>query len=336
MVSIAWGPGGCRMCCPAAHACASHACMPHCRLRTVQAFACNPPAAACEGNSSTPTAAPLMLRPWLLYRRWESNGYFKPDPEAAGEPYVISMPPPNVTGKLHMGHAMFATLQVRGGCSGCGALSCSDIEGQRGCCRASREWEAQPHPRLHCSWGTVALPALQPRTSPAEPAVSAVPRRTSWHGTSACVAAPRCGCPVPTTPASPRRWGQGANRNSVPQLLGLCIAGLVQECAGAGQSAVQSHAGARTADNLRCCHPTILPVRCRWWWRNSWRRRGGTGERWGGRPLRQRCGWEGEGGQHCMGRVAAQGFFQSVCSDVFSRSLACHQTLPASLKANAI
>jgi hypothetical protein len=46
--------------------------------------------------------------------RWESNGYFKPDESAAGEPYVISMPPPNVTGKLHMGHAMFVTLQVSG------------------------------------------------------------------------------------------------------------------------------------------------------------------------------------------------------------------------------
>lgn len=47
--------------------------------------------------------------------RWESSGYFKPDESAQGEPYVISMPPPNVTGKLHMGHAMFATLQVRAG-----------------------------------------------------------------------------------------------------------------------------------------------------------------------------------------------------------------------------
>lgn len=51
-------------------------------------------------------------------RRWESSGYFKPDEAAAGEPYVISMPPPNVTGKLHMGHAMFATLQVRAGRAG--------------------------------------------------------------------------------------------------------------------------------------------------------------------------------------------------------------------------
>lgn len=54
----------------------------------------------------------LPLLPLLLACRWESNGYFKPDAAAAGQPYVLSMPPPNVTGKLHMGHAMFATLQV--------------------------------------------------------------------------------------------------------------------------------------------------------------------------------------------------------------------------------
>ncbi|KAL4451165.1 hypothetical protein ABPG77_009237 [Micractinium sp. CCAP 211/92] len=46
-----------------------------------------------------------------LYQWWESSGYFKPDESAPGQPYVISMPPPNVTGKLHMGHAMFASLQ---------------------------------------------------------------------------------------------------------------------------------------------------------------------------------------------------------------------------------
>lgn len=43
----------------------------------------------------------------VLYDWWESQGYFKPEiapPEA--EPFVISMPPPNVTGELHMGHAL--------------------------------------------------------------------------------------------------------------------------------------------------------------------------------------------------------------------------------------
>ncbi len=47
-----------------------------------------------------------------LYEFWEKNGWFKP--EAAppnAEPYVISMPPPNVTGALHMGHALFAALE---------------------------------------------------------------------------------------------------------------------------------------------------------------------------------------------------------------------------------
>jgi hypothetical protein len=41
--------------------------------------------------------------------RWEESGYFKPAGD--GEPFVIAMPPPNVTGALHMGHAMFVTLQ---------------------------------------------------------------------------------------------------------------------------------------------------------------------------------------------------------------------------------
>jgi valyl-tRNA synthetase len=46
------------------------------------------------------------------YRFWEERGYFKPRPEAAGRPtFVISMPPPNVTGALHLGHAITATLE---------------------------------------------------------------------------------------------------------------------------------------------------------------------------------------------------------------------------------
>lgn len=47
-----------------------------------------------------------------LYAWWEAQGWFKP--EAAGpdaEPFVISIPPPNVTGVLHQGHAMGAALQ---------------------------------------------------------------------------------------------------------------------------------------------------------------------------------------------------------------------------------
>jgi valyl-tRNA synthetase len=45
-----------------------------------------------------------------IYKRWEESGYFNPDklPERNqnGEPYCISMPPPNVTGVLHLGHAL--------------------------------------------------------------------------------------------------------------------------------------------------------------------------------------------------------------------------------------
>ncbi|NJN96555.1 MAG: valine--tRNA ligase [Anaerolineales bacterium] len=47
-----------------------------------------------------------------IYDWWESKGYFKP--EIAGpkaEPFVISMPPPNVTGALHLGHAITASIE---------------------------------------------------------------------------------------------------------------------------------------------------------------------------------------------------------------------------------
>ena len=47
--------------------------------------------------------------PW--YDRWESSGAFSSDPDSAETPYTIMMPPPNVTGSLHMGHALTFTLQ---------------------------------------------------------------------------------------------------------------------------------------------------------------------------------------------------------------------------------
>ena len=53
-----------------------------------------------------------------LYKMWEEKGYFKPanDPSAPGfdptkKPFVISIPPPNVTGELHLGHAMFVSME---------------------------------------------------------------------------------------------------------------------------------------------------------------------------------------------------------------------------------
>ena len=46
-----------------------------------------------------------------LYKEWEEKGYFKPSMDKTREPYCIMMPPPNVTGKLHMGHALDAAIQ---------------------------------------------------------------------------------------------------------------------------------------------------------------------------------------------------------------------------------
>ena len=53
-----------------------------------------------------------------VYEMWEHGGYFRPtnDPTAPGfdpgvKPFVISIPPPNVTGELHLGHAMFVSME---------------------------------------------------------------------------------------------------------------------------------------------------------------------------------------------------------------------------------
>ena len=45
------------------------------------------------------------------YALWESSGYFKPEEGSDKPPFCIVIPPPNVTGSLHMGHALNATLQ---------------------------------------------------------------------------------------------------------------------------------------------------------------------------------------------------------------------------------
>jgi valyl-tRNA synthetase len=53
-----------------------------------------------------------------IYKMWEEGGYFKPhnDPNEPNfdpnvKPFVISIPPPNVTGELHLGHAMFVSME---------------------------------------------------------------------------------------------------------------------------------------------------------------------------------------------------------------------------------
>ena len=62
-----------------------------------------------------PTALPDRYDPrqaedtW--YRVWEERGYFRADPFSKAKPYCIVIPPPNVTGSLHIGHALNNTLQ---------------------------------------------------------------------------------------------------------------------------------------------------------------------------------------------------------------------------------
>jgi valyl-tRNA synthetase len=46
-----------------------------------------------------------------LYAMWNESGYFRPRQVGEGRPFVISMPPPNVTGELHLGHAMFVAME---------------------------------------------------------------------------------------------------------------------------------------------------------------------------------------------------------------------------------
>ncbi|QBD80897.1 valine--tRNA ligase [Ktedonosporobacter rubrisoli] len=69
-----------------------------------------------EKAQAVPTASlPKTYEPQAVegkwYRFWEEGGYFKPRPNPSRKPFVISMPPPNVTGALHLGHAITATVE---------------------------------------------------------------------------------------------------------------------------------------------------------------------------------------------------------------------------------
>ncbi|HEV2161671.1 MAG TPA: valine--tRNA ligase [Stellaceae bacterium] len=56
------------------------------------------------------TFNPGAIEP-VIYTAWEKSGAFACDPKSAKRPFCIAMPPPNVTGSLHMGHALNHTLQ---------------------------------------------------------------------------------------------------------------------------------------------------------------------------------------------------------------------------------
>ena len=55
--------------------------------------------------------APAAVEPELI-RRWLESGLFHPEPAGeAEENYSIAIPPPNITGALHMGHALNGSIQ---------------------------------------------------------------------------------------------------------------------------------------------------------------------------------------------------------------------------------
>jgi valyl-tRNA synthetase len=66
------------------------------------------------GEESRATALPSQFAPaeveGALYDRWVEKGYFSADPASDRPPYAVVIPPPNVTGSLHLGHAFEHTL----------------------------------------------------------------------------------------------------------------------------------------------------------------------------------------------------------------------------------
>ena len=46
---------------------------------------------------------------WYAY--WAEHGFFEADPDPQKKPFAVMMPPPNVTGRLHIGHALQDTIQ---------------------------------------------------------------------------------------------------------------------------------------------------------------------------------------------------------------------------------
>ena len=46
-----------------------------------------------------------------IYEFWQKGGYFHTKIDRSKKPYTIVMPPPNITGQLHMGHALDNTMQ---------------------------------------------------------------------------------------------------------------------------------------------------------------------------------------------------------------------------------
>lgn len=68
-----------------------------------------------QDSASTTPELPTRYEPHTTesrwYPHWEQHGYFRADVNATGDPYCIVIPPPNITGILHIGHALNSTIQ---------------------------------------------------------------------------------------------------------------------------------------------------------------------------------------------------------------------------------
>ena len=69
------------------------------------------PEARTGGDAAMPKAYDPGAVETRLYRLWEERGHFKPSDASERDPFVIIMPPPNLTGELHLGHALMDTVE---------------------------------------------------------------------------------------------------------------------------------------------------------------------------------------------------------------------------------
>jgi len=67
--------------------------------------------ACAQAESPNALATLTRARSFARYEWWEASGFFKPDDDASKEPFVMVIPPPNVTGTLHIGHALTNSIQ---------------------------------------------------------------------------------------------------------------------------------------------------------------------------------------------------------------------------------
>ena len=64
-----------------------------------------------DSADSLPSHFDFANRESSIFENWMKKGYFHSEPDSQREPFTIVIPPPNVTGALHLGHALNNTLQ---------------------------------------------------------------------------------------------------------------------------------------------------------------------------------------------------------------------------------